>query len=1595
MDMEEYFKSLEEYLARAYEIAEQARKKGFDPCLSVEIPLAKDMAERVEGLVGPKGIADRIRELSREFDKEEVALKIAKEIVEKDRSEKGAEQALRTALAILTEGIVAAPLEGIVKVKIKENFDKTKYLAVYFAGPIRSAGGSAQALAVLTADYIRQNMGLDRYKPTEEEIERFVEEVELYDSEVARLQYFPSADEIRFAVKNIPVEITGEATDNVEVSGYRDLERIETNKVRGGAILVLAEGVLQKVPKILKFVERLNIKGWEWLYELKKDEKGEEEGEEEVKIKPNEKYLKDIVAGRPVLSHPSRKGGFRLRYGRCRVSGFASTCLHPVTMFILENFIAIGTQLKTERPGKGTAITPCDTIEPPVVRLKNGDVVRVDSLELAKKIKKDIDKILFLGDILIAYGEFLENNHVLMPSGYVEEWWVQELEKALENVDETLKERYKKFLDIKIVPSEEEALEIAEKLKIPLHPRYTYHYNEVSKDDLKKLAYWLIKGEKNENGLVLEYSDECKQVLEELLVEHVVRDGKVVIKNYKSLFKALGLDKGIDAFESAYKKAKDSLELVNSFIKIRPKALTYIGARMGRPEKAKERKMQPAVNVLFPIGNYGGRARDIKKASQNIKIDVDIAYRVCKSCGNITHLTICERCGGSTEIRRVCLKCGRVVSNSNNEERCRYCGGMLAFYTKRYINLKEILSKALAKVGNTPNDLKGVIGMTSAYKIPEPLEKGILRSKHKVYVFKDGTTRFDATDVPMTHFKPKEIHVSVEKLKELGYDKDYLGNELVSDEQIVELKVQDVVLPEKAMEYLLRVANFIDELLVKLYGLEPFYNAKKKEDLIGHLILGLAPHTSAAILGRIVGYTKADACFAHPYWHAAKRRNCFPADTEVLVNVDGEPMRIALKRLYEEFYDGENYEKMVYIKKKPKKEIKVYSFDSSTGKIVLTDVKEIIKAPSTDHLVRIKLENGKSFETTPDHMVVVYEDGKFKKKRAFEVKEGDLILQPKIDFEEKDIIEIDMLNEFSKEKFKNTWDKIMIRGIKNFVKKLVERRGLKETANILGINKKTLHNYYSDRDSIPLSILLKLLEINGFCIDDVPDCYIGFKRDHTYIKRKIRVDEDFMKLLGYFLAEGCYRKSSNTYQVDFAVSEEDLKQDIINSLRRVFGDGFKPYVNESRITVSNRALYHLFKDILKIGGNAREKRIPAFIFNLPREKVRWLLSAYFSGDCGVDKKGKSVVCTSCNRDLIRDIELLLLRFGIFASIYKINRKNSTEYRLVIRGENVELFKEKISFLSERKQKYLREVAKRTVTKPQKEYLGHRLLKVKCVEYVKSQEEFVYSLNVNGYHNILINDYIVTSNCDGDEDSVFLLMDALLNFSKYFLPSTRGGKMDAPLVITTRLDPKEVDDEAHNVDVVDRYPLEFYEATLEYKHPKEVKIETVSDRLGKPEQYYGIKFTHDVSDVNIANTVSAYKILESMSDKLKLQLDLARKIKAVDERDVATKVIESHFLPDILGNLRAFSRQSLRCVNCNAKYRRVPLIGKCTKCGGKLVLTVSKGAVEKYLNLTKDLIEKFNLDDYLRQRVQIIEDSISSVFYTKKKQTTLIGFANNG
>jgi len=1143
MNTEEYFDDLNGKVEHLYSVAREARKKGFDPALDVEIKLATTLGAKAVGLVSTiypqmdkPEIVDRIIVLEKEYGQlsQQVSFKIAEEVAMqkfcsfKDKLE-AIDAGVRIGFAYNTLGVVSSPIEGYTAIKVNKNEDGSEYLVPYFSGPIRSAGTTASCMVLILIDFLRETFGYSKYIPTEKEVKRLVTELYDYHERVNNLQYLPTEDEATFLGANLPIQVSGEPTEQREVSNYKDLPRIETNFIRGGFCLILGEGLAQKAQKALGLLKRLQKSGfkisdWGFLEEYVTLHKKRDEGK---KSDASPTYIKDLVAGRPIFGHPSASGSFRFRYGRSRSGGFSAASMHPATMAISSGFISIGTQLKVEKPTKGCAVTVCDTLDGPIVKLFNGSVKKINNMEEAKAYYKDTEEIIYLGDILFSLGDVLNRNYQLLKPGYVEEWWDAELTN--QNPEN------------KVMPYSvgfNEAMELSEKYNIPLHPNYIYYWTQIDYNQFCSLLYWL-ENSHLQKKLILPYSPsqkvqfvEGKRALELLGVPHEVVTEHIVLKEEES--RALLFNLGIlpDVFENENYSLREDisqmklkinpsmgvLEIVNklSFVPIKDKAGTFIGARMGRPEKAKLRKLIGSPNVLFPVGEEGGRFRSFNEASEKGTIKGDFPIYYCGECKRDTIFLSCEVCGKLAERRYYCLDCKSIIS----ENRCDREGHerILNYYNRR-IDSKHYLESAAKAIGMSvreiPPLIKGVRGTSNKDHILEHPAKGILRAKHNLCVNKDGTIRYDATELPITHFKPREVGVGYEKLRELGYLQDARGNDLIGDDQVLELKPHDIILPacpetkdEKSGEVFLSVSKFIDEMLERLYHLPPFYNLKKKEDLIGHLVACMSPHNCAGVLGRIVGFSKTQGLLASPFIHAAMRRDC----------------------------------------------------------------------------------------------------------------------------------------------------------------------------------------------------------------------------------------------------------------------------------------------------------------------------------------------------------------------------------------------------------------------------------------------------------------------------------------DGDEAAIMLLLDVLINFSREFLPAHRGGTQDAPLVLNSRLRAGEVDDQILDFEVLSKNPLSLYELAEKGVHSSELQVKTVRALLKNGEDpFSNLCYTHETENINGGIINSSYKFLPTMGAKVGKQMELDKKIRAVDESDVARLIIERHFIRDIRGNLRKFSQQSFRCVGCNEIYRRPPLIGKCIKCDGRIIFTISHGSIIKYLSPAIELATTYNVSAYLRQSLALAKSYIESIF----------------
>jgi DNA polymerase II large subunit len=1170
VDTPEYYLNYQHEILKnvetSFELATKARRMGLDLSDRVEPKVAYDLADRVAKMHNID-IADRLRALLSHTTKERAALKIAEEIA---LGEYGTgdlrtrlDNAVRVSLAVVTEGVTVAPLQGIADVQLKNNANGSQYLSVSFAGPIRSAGGTEAALTILIADHIRKVVDVNKYiaNSYDDETGRFIEELRIYEREVGNFQFKILDEDVVKCITNLPVELDGVDTDPVEVVGHRGMNRISTDRVRGGALRVMNDGLIGRSRKLLKLVEMLQLDGWNWLNDLKGAiQTGDDDDAAHHR-------MSEVITGRPVLSMTKKIGGFRLRYGRCCNTGFATIGIHSVVPILLNHAIVVGTQIKMDIPGKASTIALVDTIEPPLVRLIDGSVVQVSTVDQAMKIRSRVDKILYLGDILISYGDFLENNAQLLPASYVEEIWALQLHSKLLTLSSSSDFSMGEINNERLVqlskdpfttfPTVEEAFEISKKFNIPLHPKYSFYWDSINIDEvlLLKEKFCIQKQQNtslsNSNTscdtylFSLDYDPKIKDILERLGVIHSVKNGDYTIEinnqdQYYSLNRLLSyqlaatenmdITKRISSSLSYATnndiKTKDVSEFISitSGIEVRRKFASSIAVRVGRPEKAAERKMKPPVHVLFPIGSKGGATRDILKAANNESFYTEISNRFCYNCKLPSLGIYCRNCRAPTPLRNLCILCKeQILHDDTDKSLCHRCGKEGKTYSPVKYPLKAMVEAAEQKLGiRATEPFKGVKALMSRDKAAETLEKGILRQKYGLYTFKDGTVRFDATNEPLTHFKPNWILTSIEKLRELGYTRDYSGKDLTSSDQLIELLMQDVIIPLDSAKHLLNVAKFVDEELVKLYGLEPFYNASSVEDLVGHLTVGLAPHTSVGIIGRIIGFTNSQVCLASPIWHSAKRRDC----------------------------------------------------------------------------------------------------------------------------------------------------------------------------------------------------------------------------------------------------------------------------------------------------------------------------------------------------------------------------------------------------------------------------------------------------------------------------------------DGDADSLMLLMDSFLNFSYDFLPDKIGGLMDAPLLIQPIVLPYEVQRQAHNIDVAAVYPLEFYEATWKQAKAGDLsnKIELVKNRIENESQFFNYAFTHFTDSLTTNIQRSAYSRLNTMNEKLEMQIATAKLINAVDPDEVVSMVLTTHILPDIMGNMRSYSSQAFRCSNCGEKYRRMPLIGRCIGCKNELLQTVTRGSVEKYIGIATNMCNQFKISDYLRSRIETLMMELKLIFKEQKEeQSTLTEF----
>ena len=473
------------------------------------------------------------------------------------------------------------------------------------------------------------------------------------------------------------------------------------------------------------------------------------------------------------------------------------------------------------------------------------------------------------------------------------------------------------------------------------------------------------------------------------------------------------------------------------------------------------------------------------------------------------------------------------------------------------------------------------------------------------------------------------------------------------------------------------------------------------------------------------------------------------------------------------------------------KGIEVFSFNRDEKTSQIKPVKALIRHKYKGKVYEIELESGRKVKVTEGHSLFTVKNGEIVEITGKEIKEGSLIVVPKrihIDEEEITLNIPKLLSKLPLDKTKDIVLTFPVNGRKNFFKGML--RTLRwifgeEDKKIRTINRYLSHlkelglirmnsksfevtNWESLRHyKLFYELLVKKAKYNPNkreyvirfndlrdIIGLIPDTELkawkvgtinGFKMQSV-----IRIDEDFGKLLGYYVSEGYSRVQKKSYTVRLYNRDQKVLDEMYRLAEKFFG---RVRRTKNYVEISKKIAYLIFNTLC--GSKAGDKRIPSEIFKSPKDVRLAFLKCYFIGDGDVHPSKRLRLSTKSEL-LANQLVLLLNSLGISAvklgydsGVYRIyineeveflnlKRERNSYYSNVIPKEVLTdvfgvKFQKNMSFNRFRELLYNDEKAKAI------EWIINGDLVLDRVKNVKEEEYdgYVYDLSVEDNENFLV------------------------------------------------------------------------------------------------------------------------------------------------------------------------------------------------------------------------------------------------------------------
>lgn len=187
-------------------------------------------------------------------------------------------------------------------------------------------------------------------------------------------------------------------------------------------------------------------------------------------------------------------------------------------------------------------------------------------------------------------------------------------------------------------------------------------------------------------------------------------------------------------------------------------------------------------------------------------------------------------------------------------------------------------------------------------------------------------------------------------------------------------------------------------------------------------------------------------------------------------------------------------------------------------------------------------------------------------------------------------------------------------------------------------------------------------------------------------------DEE-IKIVAYILGDG------NFTNVNYALGFTNIDQEILSDFNRALATldcqlnqrSYKDFQVVKNNTLPSGSYQSPAKVLLKrlgvFGKKSPQKEIPAEIFQLSNKQLGVFISRLWSCDGHIDNNARAVIYSSSSLKLIKQLQLLLLRFGIVSRWSQKRLVPHALYKLIIQGQkNVQVFHQEIGLVGKKREK---------------------------------------------------------------------------------------------------------------------------------------------------------------------------------------------------------------------------------------------------------------------------------------------------------------------